>query len=114
MFFSRTKWIRLGTSEQAVLQTIGDRNMRRVYLEQTNICLVNSNGKLKAVRDRCPHQGAKFSEGGCVEDNKIVCPWHKFGFDLDNGRGAGLYVEVYPIEMREDGVYLGFQYRSFF
>ena len=59
------------------------------------------DGSFRALRNRCPHQGAPLSDGKCEaylvgpevgtyarsEDRDVLrCPWHHFEFDLDNGR----------------------------
>ena len=44
--------------------------------------------------------------GGC----NIVCPVHNLKFNLKNGRdvnGEGYTLKTYPVEVREDGVWLG-------
>jgi nitrite reductase/ring-hydroxylating ferredoxin subunit len=114
MFSFKTKWYRIGNSKKEWLDIIPVNETRRTVVNRTPVCLVNHNDDLFAVNDRCPHQGASLSNGGCAEDGKIVCPFHRYGFDLKNGRGAGLYVDVYPIEEREDGLYLGMEYFSWF
>lgn len=65
------------------------------------------------VKNSCPHQGVSLEKASC-EDGFIVCPWHRYGFDLKTGRGAGLYLDNYPIEIRDNGVYAGFEYFSWF
>jgi nitrite reductase/ring-hydroxylating ferredoxin subunit len=78
-------------------------------VEDKTICIVKKKDKVFAVDDRCPHQGASLSAGYC-EKGFIVCPWHHYAFDLKTGRQdeeAGDYVETYPVEIREDGVYVG-------
>jgi nitrite reductase/ring-hydroxylating ferredoxin subunit len=42
----------------------------------------------------------------------IVCPLHRYKFSLVNGRnvsGEGYYLKTYPVEQREDGLYIGFE-----
>lgn len=45
-----------------------------VYRTKDGIC---------AIHDRCPHRGAKFSAGGVVCDDEIVCPFHGLRFNGD-------------------------------
>lgn len=112
MFKTKIRWYKLVNSKSVLMDQIPDLGLKNYYLNSTNICIARNGTEFFAVRDKCPHQGKSFSAGGCVEDGKVVCPWHRYGFDLKNGRGAGLYVEVYPLEEREDGIYIGFEYFS--
>jgi 3-phenylpropionate/trans-cinnamate dioxygenase ferredoxin subunit len=37
---------------------------------------------------------------------------HRIAFDIKTGKnatGEGYYIETYPVELREDGLYMGFQ-----
>ena len=66
-----------------------------------------------ATQSRCPHAGADLSQGFC-KDKKLICSFHRYEYDLTTGRGApgqGDYINVYPLEQREDGLYIGFKER---
>ena len=65
----------------------------------------------------CPHAGGIMAEGNLDATGNIVCPIHRYRFNLQNGRntsGEGYYLTTYPIEIREDGVYAGIAEKSFF
>jgi 3-phenylpropionate/trans-cinnamate dioxygenase ferredoxin subunit len=64
------------------------------------VAIFNVDGALYALRDACPHQGARLSEGTValsVESEtpgryrldtgkaRIVCPWHGWEYDLQTG-----------------------------
>ena len=38
-----------------------------------------------ALYDECPHRRVKFSEGGFIEGEMIICSWHQWGFNLETG-----------------------------
>jgi nitrite reductase/ring-hydroxylating ferredoxin subunit len=74
---------------------------RRVSLEGREIAIFNVDGRFRALRDVCPHQGAELSAGtvvrsvassgpGCYEMdlNRVLvkCPWHGWEFDLETGQ----------------------------
>ena len=47
----------------------------------------------------------------------VVCPVHRYKFSLQNGRnssGEGYYLTTYPLEQREDGLYIGFEEKGLF
>ena len=44
----------------------------------------DKNGTYYSLRDACSHQGASLSKG-CIKDNLIMCPYHAYSFDGNNG-----------------------------
>lgn len=73
------------------------------------ICLVKSGSEFFATQPYCPHAGAALAYGTCKE-GKLICPYHRYEYDLHSGRGnpgQGDYIDLYPVELREDGVYVG-------
>lgn len=68
-----------------------------------DVCLVNENGALAAVNNWCPHRQGPLAEGW-LEDGKIVCPWHAWGFDLKTGEcpEENSRVAVYPVKEEAD------------
>ncbi len=86
----------------------------RAQVNGKALCLVRNGGRLHAFLDRCPHQGSSFIGGWC-EDGDLICPVHRMGFNLATGRsrsGGADNAEVFPVEERADGVYIGFQYTT--
>lgn len=55
-----------------------------VRCNDLKIALFRSNGKVYALRDSCPHQGAPLSKG-YVEDGCAVCFYHEWKFRLEDG-----------------------------
>ncbi|MGC8513949.1 MAG: Rieske (2Fe-2S) protein [Acidimicrobiales bacterium] len=51
------------------------------------VAVFNLDSKLVAVADRCPHAGARLSEGG-YEAGLITCPAHGSQFEARTGRRA--------------------------
>lgn len=51
-----------------------------------------ADGKFCCVQDRCPHLGGRFSAGGEIAGNELICPVHRFRFAPDGsclGSGYG-------------------------
>jgi nitrite reductase/ring-hydroxylating ferredoxin subunit len=68
--------------------------------------------RLYACTHKCPHAGGHLSEGYTDALGNIVCPLHRYKFSLANGRntsGEGYYLRTYPVDVRPDGVYIGFE-----
>jgi len=85
--------------------------VEQVHVGGKKICLIKNEGKLFAVQNDCPHAGGILSGGWCKNGN-LVCPIHRWEYSLTTGRGAegqGDYIHIYPLEIREDGIYIGFK-----
>jgi nitrite reductase/ring-hydroxylating ferredoxin subunit len=85
--------------------------VKQVKVDGKKLCLIRHQTKLFVVQNTCPHAGGILSGGWCKEGN-IVCPIHRYEYNLITGRGAkgqGDYIHIYPTEEREDGLYIGFK-----
>ena len=63
------------------------------------------------MRDACPHRGSPLGIG-YVEDGLLVCPVHGWQFDPFDGTFPGGYssgLRAYPVEQREDGIYVALE-----
>ncbi|PWK78907.1 nitrite reductase/ring-hydroxylating ferredoxin subunit [Mucilaginibacter oryzae] len=83
--------------------------IKKVKAGSKSICLVSFESKLYATAARCPHAGADMSEGLCVR-RMIVCPYHRYTYNLETGKGGegqNDFIATYPVEVRDDGVYIG-------
>lgn len=75
------------------------------------VCLSHFEGEYAALDNRCPHQGGPLGEGS-IENGFLRCPWHGWDFHPTTGVPPGGYddgVETFPVETREDGIYVGFE-----
>ena len=111
MIVEGIRWKRI---EEGAPETLPENKMMRVRVAGKAICLVRNGGKLHALLDRCPHQGSSFIGGWC-EGGDIICPMHRMGFSLTTGRsrsGGMDSAEVFPIEERLDGIFIGFAYTT--
>lgn len=83
--------------------------IKLVTVSGKKLCIVKEGQRIFAVQNKCPHAGADLSQGWCDKGN-LVCPYHRHEFNLETGRGApgqGDYINTYPVEIREEGVYIG-------
>lgn len=84
--------------------------VRTVEVEGLRFCLGRLPDGYFAVEDKCPHAQGRLGLGTCNENGEVVCPVHRYKYDLKTGKGApeqGDSVGKFPIETREDGVYIG-------
>ena len=87
-----------------------DGRVKAVTCAHRTICLTNHDGKYAALDNRCPHQGGPLGEGS-IENGWLRCPWHGWDFHPHTGKPPGGYddgVETFPVEERDDGIYVGF------
>ena len=70
-----------------------------------------------AFASKCPHASGKMAQGYINPLGQVVCPLHRYCFDMKNGRncsGEGYFLKTYPIEMRPEGIFIGFKSNSLF
>ena len=81
---------------------------RVVEWEDLEIGIVNCNGEVLAIEDRCSHDDGDLMEGDVDEENCTVeCPRHGSEFDLRTGKPLNLpaYVPVDTFAVSvEDGM----------
>ena len=85
--------------------------VQQINVAQKKLCLIRNEGRFYVVQNTCPHAGGILSGGWC-KNGHLVCPIHRWEYNLETGRGAtgqGDYIETYPIEQRPDGLYVGIQ-----
>lgn len=91
--------------------------MKRVVVQNTAVLVANVDGTYHAVSDRCPHLGARLSQG-TLEDGVVTCPKHGAQIDLRTGqtvRGAQIVFlkmkvrdpRTYPVKVEGDQLLLG-------
>lgn len=103
-------WIKLFESEDALHNYIGLNTFVLFELRGEKICVTRNREGFFAVQDKCPHNGASLSRGFCNEKNEIVCPLHRYSFNLKTGKatsGGAYALKTYPISIKEDGVFVG-------
>jgi nitrite reductase/ring-hydroxylating ferredoxin subunit len=105
------KWHKLFETMEEAIQTVPANTLYSLRIEMKKICISNTKRGLSAMEDACPHKLIPLSKGFVNEFDEIVCVWHKYCFDTQTGyelTGKNIRpVRVYPIEEREDGVYVG-------
>ncbi len=88
---------------------LADGRVKPVTCGHTTLCMTRHENRVGALDNRCPHQGGPLGEGS-IENGLLRCPWHGWDYDPLTGKAPGFDdgVETFPVEEREDGVYVGF------
>jgi thiamine pyrophosphate-dependent acetolactate synthase large subunit-like protein/nitrite reductase/ring-hydroxylating ferredoxin subunit len=75
------------------------------------LCMTHYAGQYAALSNKCPHQGGPLGEGD-IENGLLRCPWHGWDYDPLTGEspeGYGDGVPTFPLEVRDDGIYVAFE-----
>lgn len=79
------------------------------------ICLSVFKGSIFGCASKCPHAGGHLADGYVDALGNIVCPLHRYKFNLQNGRnssGEGYFLKTFPVEIREEGIFVGIEEKS--
>ena len=88
--------------------------VRAVVADGVSLAVTHFEGTYSALANACPHQGGPLGEGS-IENGWLRCPWHGWDFHPCTGNSPGGHddgVPTYPVESREDGVYVGLQAKA--
>ena len=107
----------VGTTDE-----IGPGQRKIVEIDGRSIGIFNVDGRYYALRNTCPHAGARLCEGtlsGLVtsggpgeytyerEGEILRCPWHGWEFDLERGHALwedGYAAKVVPVRVESGRV----------
>lgn len=113
MFSHKVRWYPLFSSKEdlealfVLRKAVVHKNMFATVL------LIKDGEDYHAFRNNCPHQN-KPLEHCSVEDGLVICPFHRYAYSLENGRGHGMCLDKYELKFDAQGVWLGIERWSFF
>ena len=93
-------------------------NSANIAVAQANgkkICIGKFNEIPFAFAYKCPHAGGILADGYIDALGNVVCPLHRYKYNMQNGRnvsGEGYYLKHWPVEVKEDGVFVGMEESS--
>lgn len=94
-----------------------ERNLAIVEAEGQVFTMARFQDQFFACAHKCPHASGIMADGFIDARGQVVCPLHRYRFDLRNGRnttGEGYYLRTFTVEIREDGVFLGREQKGLF
>lgn len=103
-------WVRIFSSYGEMEQAVLPMKPRLLIVRGKRICLVNVENELRAVEDKCTHNGESLSKGTINFLGEVICPWHGYRFGLKTGRESeerSRDLVVYPIKSEPDGIFIG-------
>jgi nitrite reductase/ring-hydroxylating ferredoxin subunit len=104
------KWFKIAGSITEL--SFSEAGLTELEVNGKKICLSLYKEILYACTAKCPHASGTLSEGYLDSLGNIVCPIHRYKFNLQNGRnnsGEGYFLKTYPVEQREEGIFIGIE-----
>ena len=106
-------WHKIADQIQAI--DFAGNNIAVAEVNGKKICIGKFKEGVFAFAYKCPHAGGLLAEGYIDALGNIVCPIHRYKYDMKNGRnitGEGYYLKNWPVEIRENGVFVGLEQSS--
>jgi 3-phenylpropionate/trans-cinnamate dioxygenase ferredoxin subunit len=104
------RWYKVFNSPDEARNRVPLNRTVRVDIDNLVLCLVHAPEGFFAVDDKCPHQGLPISRGGICENGHVVCPFHRFAWNLKTGResrGVEANIHLYPVSLKAEGLFIG-------
>ncbi len=93
------------------LDALSEGRVTTATCEHFTVCMTHFEGEYAALDNACPHQGGPLGEGS-IENGLLRCPWHGWDFHPITGKPPGDFEDegqtTYPVQVRDDGIYVGF------
>jgi len=92
-------------------------NMMELEVDGKQFTLAKFQDTYFAFASKCPHASGRMAAGYINPLGQVVCPLHRYCFDMKNGRntsGEGYFLKTYPIELKEGALFIGFKPFSLF
>ena len=108
-------WHKIADNPAAI--DFSSNGLTEIDVNGKHLCLSLHNDTIHACTAKCPHAGGTLAEGYLDASGNIVCPLHRYKFNMQNGRnisGEGYYLKTFPVEIRDDGVFVGIADSSLF
>lgn len=104
------KWLKI--ADHINEMDFADNSIAVMNVKGKKICVAKFKDCAFAFVYKCPHAGGILADGYIDAVGNVVCPQHRYKYNLENGRnvsGEGYYLKHWPVELREDGVYMGME-----
>ena len=80
-----------------------------VEVQNKKICIARYSKTLFAFPFTCPHAGGILANGHIDALGRVVCPLHRYRFDLKSGHnvsGEGFFLKRWPVAIQEAGIFV--------
>ena len=104
------EWIKVFSNGGDMRERLQEGIPQQATVGGKNICLVLWKGDLRALENKCPHNGEWLSKGTVNFLGEGVCPWHGYRFRLSTGREGNERcrdAEIFPVRENDEGFFVG-------
>jgi nitrite reductase/ring-hydroxylating ferredoxin subunit len=108
------QWHKIADTENEI--RMEENGIAVIEWEGKKLCLAKWSDRWFGFAYLCPHAGALLSKGYVDALGNVVCASHHYRFSLQHGRdsaGEGYHLRRWPVEKREDGIYIGMEETEF-
>lgn len=115
MRIKKYKWHKIADNESQI--RVAENGIAVINIQGEKICLTKFQHQWFGFAYNCPHAGGLLDNGYIDMMGHIVCPLHQYKFSLKNGHnttGEGYILKTYPVEIRNEELYVGLEEGSFF
>ncbi len=81
---------------------------KSIEIDGREITIVRVGDRFAAAWNRCPHANGRLMDG-VIAETEIICPLHRWKFDLFTGKTArdrALAATIYPVVVEADQVFV--------
>jgi 3-phenylpropionate/trans-cinnamate dioxygenase ferredoxin subunit len=100
-------WVKIADNISEI--NFSANGLAQIDVNGKTICLGKHKDQLFACAQKCPHAGGTLADGHLDALGNLVCPFHRYKFNPQNGRntsGEGYFLKTFPLEFRENGVFV--------
>lgn len=108
-------WHKVAESIESI--PVSTTGLAQLSVAGKSVCVSVKENNVLACSAKCPHAGGVLADGYTDALGNIVCPLHRYKFNLLDGRntsGEGYYLKTFPVEIRPDGVFIGLEANNLF
>jgi nitrite reductase/ring-hydroxylating ferredoxin subunit len=94
-----------------------ENHLMVVEVNDKKITLAKFKNEILACAYLCPHASGVLADGYMDAIGNIVCPVHRYKFNLLNGRnitGEGYHLKTHPVKINDEGIFVGFEEKGVF
>jgi len=90
------------------LEELKDDSVSRFIIDGLDIVLLLNNGQVSALSNICPHYHIPAMHNGFIENDKIVCGYHGWEFNIKDGcmHNGAKGLDNYSVMIEEGKVFV--------